>query len=120
MLDGGKPEHRGWNRISLEVSDLADTVGVLHKEGVHVRHDVAVPEWPLWLVDSPIWVLHHLYVNGVRVWSGLWLFSQRKQVGLSIITSFLGERIDERSKRFWRNYARNFENDSSTKKYGEF
>jgi hypothetical protein len=56
-LDGRKPEPGGWNRISLEVSALAATVGVLHKEGGHFRNDVVVPEWPLWLADSPIWVL---------------------------------------------------------------
>jgi hypothetical protein len=39
-----------------------------------------------------------------------------KQAQRAILACFLGERIGERSKRFWRK----FENDSSTKKYGEF
>jgi hypothetical protein len=51
-LDGRIPEPGGWNRISLEVFDLYVTVEALHKEGVHFCHDVAVPEWPLWLADS--------------------------------------------------------------------
>lgn len=50
-LDGRKPETGGWNRISIEVSDLSITVEALHKEGAHVRNDVAVPEWPLWLAE---------------------------------------------------------------------
>ena len=43
-LDGRTPEPGGWNRISLEVSDLSVTFEALHKVGVHFRHDVAVPE----------------------------------------------------------------------------
>lgn len=40
MPDGRKPEPGGWNRISLEVSDLATTVETLRKEGVHFRNDI--------------------------------------------------------------------------------
>ncbi len=40
MPDGRKPEPGGWNRISLEVSDLPGTVARLRKAGVHFRNDV--------------------------------------------------------------------------------
>jgi len=40
MPDGRKPEPGGWNRISLQVSDLATTVEALRKEGVHFRNDI--------------------------------------------------------------------------------
>jgi catechol 2,3-dioxygenase-like lactoylglutathione lyase family enzyme len=40
MPDGTKPAPGGWNRISLEVSDLAATVEALRKEGVHFRNDI--------------------------------------------------------------------------------
>jgi catechol 2,3-dioxygenase-like lactoylglutathione lyase family enzyme len=40
MPDGTKPQPGGWNRFSLEVSDLAGTVEVLRKEGVHFRSDI--------------------------------------------------------------------------------
>jgi catechol 2,3-dioxygenase-like lactoylglutathione lyase family enzyme len=40
MPDGRKPEPGGWNRISLEVSDLAAIVETLRKEGVHFRNDI--------------------------------------------------------------------------------
>lgn len=40
MPDGTKPEPGGWNRISLQVSDLADLVEALRKEGVHFRNDI--------------------------------------------------------------------------------
>jgi len=40
MPDGTKPEPGGWNRITLEVSDLAATVDALRKEGVHFRNDI--------------------------------------------------------------------------------
>ncbi len=38
--DGKAPEPGGWNRFSLEVSDLAAIVGALRKEGVHFRNDI--------------------------------------------------------------------------------
>ena len=41
MPDGTKPQPGGWNRFSLEVSDLAGTVAVLRTEGVHFRNDIA-------------------------------------------------------------------------------
>jgi len=40
MPDGRKPEPGGWNRISLEVADLAGTVDTLRKAGVHFRNDI--------------------------------------------------------------------------------
>jgi hypothetical protein len=40
MPDGTQPKPGGWNRISLEVSDLATIVEALRKEGVHFRNDV--------------------------------------------------------------------------------
>ncbi|MGH2390061.1 MAG: VOC family protein [Chloroflexota bacterium] len=40
MPDGTRPEPGGWNRISLEVADLAATVEALRKEGVHFRNDI--------------------------------------------------------------------------------
>jgi catechol 2,3-dioxygenase-like lactoylglutathione lyase family enzyme len=39
MPDGTKPQPGGWNRFSLEVSDLDGIVEVLRKEGVHFRND---------------------------------------------------------------------------------
>ena len=40
MPDGTKPQPGGWNRFSLEVSDLDGIVEVLRKEGVHFRNDI--------------------------------------------------------------------------------
>lgn len=40
LPDGRKPEPGGWNRISLQVTDLAATVEALRKEGVHFRSDI--------------------------------------------------------------------------------
>ena len=40
MPDGTKPQPGGWNRFSLEVSDLAGTVEVLRQEGIHFRNDI--------------------------------------------------------------------------------
>jgi hypothetical protein len=40
MPDGTRPEPGGWNRFSLEVSDLAGTVEELRKAGVHFRNDI--------------------------------------------------------------------------------
>jgi catechol 2,3-dioxygenase-like lactoylglutathione lyase family enzyme len=40
MPDGTRPEPGGWNRFSLEVSDLAATVEELRKAGVHFRNDI--------------------------------------------------------------------------------
>jgi catechol 2,3-dioxygenase-like lactoylglutathione lyase family enzyme len=40
MPDGTKPEPGGWNRFSIEVSDLAATVEALRKAGVHFRNEI--------------------------------------------------------------------------------
>ncbi len=40
MPDGRKPEPGGWNRIQIEVSDLADQVESLRKAGAHFRNDI--------------------------------------------------------------------------------
>ena len=40
LSDGTMPEPGGWNRFSLEVSDLAGTVEELREAGVHFRNDI--------------------------------------------------------------------------------
>lgn len=40
MPDGRKPEPGGWNRIQLEVDDLASKVEALRKAGVRFRNDI--------------------------------------------------------------------------------
>jgi catechol 2,3-dioxygenase-like lactoylglutathione lyase family enzyme len=40
MPDGRVPEPGGWNRFSLEVSDVAATVEQLRKKGARFRNDV--------------------------------------------------------------------------------
>jgi catechol 2,3-dioxygenase-like lactoylglutathione lyase family enzyme len=40
MPDGTTPEPGGWNRFSLEVSDLAATVEQLRAAGAHFRNDI--------------------------------------------------------------------------------
>lgn len=40
MPDGRKPEPGGWNRIQLQVSDLAKEVETLRKAGAHFRNDI--------------------------------------------------------------------------------
>jgi len=40
MPDGRKPEPGGWNRIQLQVSDLAREVETLRKAGAHFRNDI--------------------------------------------------------------------------------
>jgi catechol 2,3-dioxygenase-like lactoylglutathione lyase family enzyme len=40
MPDGSIPEPGGWNRFSLEVSDLDGTVERLRQDGAHFRNDV--------------------------------------------------------------------------------
>jgi catechol 2,3-dioxygenase-like lactoylglutathione lyase family enzyme len=40
MPDGTMPEPGGWNRFSVEVSDLAATVSRLQQEGVRFRNDI--------------------------------------------------------------------------------
>ena len=40
MPDGRQQEPGGWNRFSLEVSDLAGTVENLRRAGVHFRNEL--------------------------------------------------------------------------------
>ena len=40
MPDGRKPEPGGWNRFTLEVSDLAATVERLRQAGAHFRNEI--------------------------------------------------------------------------------
>lgn len=40
MPDGTMPEPGGWNRFTIEVSDLAATVETLLRAGVHFRNDI--------------------------------------------------------------------------------
>ena len=40
MPDGRKPEPGGWNRIQLEVQDLAGEVESMRKSGAHFRNDI--------------------------------------------------------------------------------
>ena len=42
MPDGRKPEPGGWNRIQLEVEDLAAKVATLREAGVHFRNDIVI------------------------------------------------------------------------------
>jgi predicted enzyme related to lactoylglutathione lyase len=40
MPDGRKPEPGGWNRIQIEVADLAGEVERLRNAGAHFRNDI--------------------------------------------------------------------------------
>jgi predicted enzyme related to lactoylglutathione lyase len=40
LPDGRRPEPGGWNRIQLEVQDLAETVAVLKQSGARFRNDI--------------------------------------------------------------------------------
>lgn len=42
MTDGRKPEPGGWNRIQLEVKDLAAEVGHLRDAGARFRNDIVI------------------------------------------------------------------------------
>jgi catechol 2,3-dioxygenase-like lactoylglutathione lyase family enzyme len=42
MPDGRKPAPGGWNRIQLQVEDLAAKVETLRKAGVHFRNDIVI------------------------------------------------------------------------------
>jgi catechol 2,3-dioxygenase-like lactoylglutathione lyase family enzyme len=42
MPDGRRPEPGGWNRIQLEVDDLAGTVEGLRKSGARFRNDIVI------------------------------------------------------------------------------
>lgn len=40
MSDGTKQEPGGWNRFSIEVKDLENTVSVLRNSGAHFRNEI--------------------------------------------------------------------------------
>ncbi|SRR5260221_10556728 len=40
MPNGRRPEPGGWNRIQIEVDDLAGLVDTLRKSGAHFRNDI--------------------------------------------------------------------------------
>lgn len=42
MPDGRKPSPGGWNRIQLEVEDLAAKVETLRKAGAHFRNEIVI------------------------------------------------------------------------------
>jgi catechol 2,3-dioxygenase-like lactoylglutathione lyase family enzyme len=42
MPDGTVPQPGGWNRFTIEVTDLAALVETLHKSGAHFRNDIVV------------------------------------------------------------------------------
>src|SRR5918911_1985375 len=42
MPDGRRPEPGGWNRIQIEVDDLAALVDTLKKAGAHFRNDSVI------------------------------------------------------------------------------
>ena len=42
MPDGRKPEPGGWNRIQLQVADLAGEVERLRNAGAHFRNDIVI------------------------------------------------------------------------------
>jgi catechol 2,3-dioxygenase-like lactoylglutathione lyase family enzyme len=42
MPDGRQPEPGGWNRIQLEVADLASLVETLREAGAHFRNDIVI------------------------------------------------------------------------------
>jgi predicted enzyme related to lactoylglutathione lyase len=42
MPDGRKPEPGGWNRIQLQVADLASEVERLRNAGAHFRNDIVI------------------------------------------------------------------------------
>jgi catechol 2,3-dioxygenase-like lactoylglutathione lyase family enzyme len=54
MPDGTLPQPGGWNRISLRVSDLADTVAALRRQGARFRNEiVAGPAVDTILLEDP-------------------------------------------------------------------
>ena len=54
MPDGTQPEPGGWNRFSIEVSDIAAKVAELRQAGVRFRNDiVAVVGGKQFLVEDP-------------------------------------------------------------------
>jgi catechol 2,3-dioxygenase-like lactoylglutathione lyase family enzyme len=42
MADGQRPVPGGWNRIQIEVQDLASTVGTLKRDGAKFRNEIVI------------------------------------------------------------------------------
>jgi catechol 2,3-dioxygenase-like lactoylglutathione lyase family enzyme len=42
MPDGQRPGPGGWNRIQIEVEDLASTVGTLKRDGARFRSEIVI------------------------------------------------------------------------------
>lgn len=54
LANGAKPEPGGWNRLVIEVEDLASTMDALHAVGARFRSDpVSGPGGTQVLVDDP-------------------------------------------------------------------
>lgn len=54
MPDGRKPAPGGWNRIQIEVADLAAKVDTLRKAGAHFRNDIVIGNGGMQiLLDDP-------------------------------------------------------------------
>lgn len=54
MPDGRHPEPGGWNRIVLQVPDLASTVSELRRSGIRFRNDIVIgPGGKQILVEDP-------------------------------------------------------------------
>jgi catechol 2,3-dioxygenase-like lactoylglutathione lyase family enzyme len=54
MPDGRRPEPGGWNRLVLEVRDLAATVAQLREEGIRFRNEIVVgPGGKQILIEDP-------------------------------------------------------------------
>jgi catechol 2,3-dioxygenase-like lactoylglutathione lyase family enzyme len=62
MPDGTVPQPGGWNRISLRVSNLADTVAALRSQGARFRNEiVSGPAVDIALVQDPAGNLVELF-----------------------------------------------------------
>ena len=67
MPDGRKPTPGGWNRIRLEVADLAKEVEALRKAKAHFRNDIVVGNGGKQiLLDDPAGNPVELYEPGRR------------------------------------------------------
>jgi catechol 2,3-dioxygenase-like lactoylglutathione lyase family enzyme len=53
MPDGRKPEPGGWNRIQLQVDDLATQVETLRRAGLRFRNDIVTGIGNQILLDDP-------------------------------------------------------------------
>ena len=54
MPDGRRPEPGGWNRLVVEVEDIAATVEALKRDGIPFRNDVVTgPGGQQIVLDDP-------------------------------------------------------------------